>query len=334
MNATSKYSSGQITWQCPSNIALVKYWGKSDGQIPMNPSLSMTLKKSHTITELSFKKGQGLSFCFAGKPKDSFKERIQTYLKQLSQDLMDHYKLTIETRNSFPHSAGIASSASGMGALALCLGDLMEENHSENFFKMASHMARLASGSACRSVYGGVVSWGEISNEYASPVKEVHQVFQGMKNSIILIDQGEKAISSSRGHDLMKDHPYRDARIKQACNNYFNLKKALKLGNLKDFGEIVEGEAMSLHALMMSSSKAFSLMKPLTLEVIQQIRAFRRERALDAYFTLDAGPNIHLLYPEDQKKSVREFLDKLDHPVIHDEMGEGPRQITCKRELP
>ena len=120
--------NGSVTWSSPSNIALVKYWGKKDNQIPENPSVSFTLDHCKTITTLSYsKKESNDAFSFDvfldGEQKDSFKPKIETFFKRIEKyaPFLKDYHFKIETSNTFPHSSGIASSASGMSALALCL---------------------------------------------------------------------------------------------------------------------------------------------------------------------------------------------------------------------
>ena len=167
--------SGTVTWQAPSNIALVKYWGKKDNQIPQNPSISFTLSNCKTITTLHFQpKESNNNFEFEifldGQKQDSFKSKIETFFTRVEHYLpfIKNYKFKIETENTFPHSSGIASSASGMSALALCLLDieqqLLNEKHTDEMFnKKASFLARLGSGSACRSIAGDLVVWGKHS---------------------------------------------------------------------------------------------------------------------------------------------------------------------------
>ena len=140
------------------------------------------------------------------------------------------YKFKIETSNSFPHSSGIASSASGMSALALCLVDLERAlsgaEGSAVDFKKASFIARLGSGSACRSIEGDLIVWGDHIQIPGSSnligVKypfEVHENFKNYQDTILLVDKGEKQVSSTVGHDLMHEHPFALERFKQANEN-------------------------------------------------------------------------------------------------------------------
>ncbi|UOB18784.1 diphosphomevalonate decarboxylase [Abyssalbus ytuae] len=327
LNYTQNIQSGKVTWKSPSNIALIKYWGKKENQIPANPSISFTLDACATTTTLSFEKlnnsvtGFSFDFYFEGKEKESFKPKIISFFTRIQSYLpfLKDYHFTIETSNSFPHSSGIASSASGMSALALCLMSIEKElnpNMEEKYFtKKASFLARLGSGSACRSIEGDIVEWGfhkEISGSsdlYGIKYPfEVHPVFKNFHDTILLVDKGEKQVSSTAGHNLMHNHPFARERFKQANDNMSFLKNIFKEGNLKKFTEIVESEALTLHAMMMTSVPYFVLMKPNTLQIINKIWEFRKKSNLNVCFTLDAGANVHVLYPEEEKFDVFEFI--------------------------
>ena len=132
----------------------------------------------------------------------------------------------------------------------------------------------------------------------------------------------------------MKTNPFAKTRYAQAEKNLKEIITALKKGDLEKFGAITEEEAMTLHALMMSSSPSFILMAPSTLSMIEKIRRFREESKLPVYFTLDAGPNIHLLYPKNIAKKVDRFIyDELEQhcesgKMIHDNVGKGPKKVN------
>lgn len=318
---------GNITWQAPSNIALVKYWGKKENQIPANPSVSFTLNNSKTTTTLEFQKvenpGNEVSFelFFEGRKKEDFKPKISTFFKRIESycPYLKEYALTISTGNSFPHSSGIASSSSGMSALALCIMSLEKELFphlaEEDIQKKASFLARLGSGSACRSVGGPMIVWGEhrkITNSSdlygtAYPFK-INEVFKDYQDTILLVDKGSKQVSSSVGHNLMHGNPFATQRFEQAHNNLEKLIPILENGDLTNFIEIVESEALTLHAMMMSSKPYFILMKPNTLKIINRIWEYRQETGLPVCFTLDAGANVHVLYPQKDQQEILEFI--------------------------
>lgn len=342
-------SDSHIAWRSPSNIAIVKYWGKKTGQIPQNPSLSFTLSRAFTDTRITYTPGRGvISFRFSGEENPAFAKRIQNYLNAISQFLphLPQWDLSIDSSNSFPHSAGIASSASSMSALVLGLVEMEHRlldlgDDQEAFLNRASFLSRLASGSASRSVYGHAAMWGKhkdfmsSSDQYAIPVKDIHPNFMNYQDTIIIVHSGVKAVSSSAGHNLMENHPFASARYAQANKNMNELMHALSQGDLEHFGIIAEEEAMTLHALMMCSRPSYTLMKPATLTWIEAVRTFRKETSLPLYFTLDAGPNLHLLYPADVSEPIKQWLDHQlslhrdeNYQVLFDAMGPGPEKLN------
>lgn len=321
-----KLNSGEVSWQSPSNIALVKYWGKYGNQLPMNASVSFTLSKSHTKTILSYEPNKTKKFKFEvyldGKREQTFEPKIQKFFKRVGQFIpfLNEFDFKIETSNSFPHSSGIASSASGMSALALGLVEMerrMGSSYSDSFFKeKASFLARLGSGSACRSIEGPLVVWGEhpeikdSSNLFGIKFPyHVHEVFLSYRDCILLVDKGEKQVSSTVGHQLMHEHPFAAQRFGQAQENLSKLVPIFKNGDIKEFIKIVESEALSLHAMMLTSMPYFILMKPNTLEIINRIWNYRNNNNSNICFTLDAGANVHLLYPDSESNEILEFVN-------------------------
>ena len=316
------------TWQTPSNIALVKYWGKSEPQLPKNASISFTLNNCHTTTTIEFERKvnqeKSISFelFFEGKKKDEFKPKIAKFFERILEycSYISEYNMTIHSENSFPHSSGIASSASGMAAIAMCLISLEKEltpNLPEDFYtQKASFLARLGSGSASRSIEGPLVVWGKHPDIEGSsdlfgvkfPYK-VHPIFEDYQDSILLVDKGEKQVSSTVGHNLMHNHPYAEQRFKQANENLQKLSVILQEGAIKDFINLVESEALTLHAMMLTSNPYFILMKPNTLEIINKIWEFRAQTNSNICFTLDAGANVHVLYPKTEKQLVIDFIN-------------------------
>lgn len=314
--------------KAPSNIALVKYWGKKENQIPANPSVSFTLTKSYTETSVKLfpKKNTttySFDFYFENKLNESFRAKIHAYFERIAVYLpfLSEFHFEIRSENSFPHSSGIASSASGMAALSICLmqieRDFCPEISDDFFWKKASFLARLGSGSACRSMLSDLVVWGEhtdiqgSSNLYGIPYPDkVHSVFAQYQDTILLIDKEQKQVSSSQGHNLMHGHPFAKERFEQAHSNISKLKKALHQGDIESFIQIIESEALTLHAMMLTSLPYFILMKPNTLSVIERIWRFRKETKIPVCFTLDAGANVHLLYPKQYKEEGITFIKR------------------------
>ena len=350
-SSLEKIEKASFTWQTPSNIALIKYWGKSNPQIPKNASISFTLNNCHTKTTIDFLKKEKsmeaeFKLFFEGKEKAEFKPKIAEFFKRIQQycPYVLEYDMTIHSENSFPHSSGIASSASGLSAIAMCLMSLeaaLNPGLTQEFInKKASFLARLGSGSASRSIEGPLVVWGahpEIegsSDLFGVPFPyKVHPNFNNYKDAILLVDKGEKQVSSTIGHNLMIDHAYAENRFKQANENLSQMADILQSGDLKAFVSLVESEALTLHAMMLTSIPYFILMKPNTLEVIQKVWQYRQENNSNLCFTLDAGANVHLLYPESEEATVNHFIENTLSPFcekkqyIYDHVGAGAKQV-------
>jgi len=354
IDSSNPPEADSIVWRSPSNIALIKYWGKYGLQLPRNPSLSFTLAASCTDTALEYEFKDDvhsneidLEFLFHEAENEPFQAKTQAFLNSLLPifPFLGQLKLSIRTGNSFPHSAGIASSASGMSALALSLCSLEDRlfgtlQDPAAFDQKASFIARLGSGSACRSIFSHAAIWGETSlvsgssNEYAVPVGDrISEVFRSMHDDILIVSSGVKAVSSRAGHALMDGNPYAEPRYAQARQRLGSLLGAMEAGDLEVFGKIVEDEALTLHALMMSSNPSYMLLHPDSVAIIERVRAWRSETKHPVYFTLDAGPNVHLLYPEDIVVEVRKFIeDELaefceNGYVQNDWVGEGPEEM-------
>ncbi|MCF8226937.1 MAG: hypothetical protein K9J30_13755 [Bacteroidales bacterium] len=341
---------GEVAWESPSNIAIVKYWGKYPSQIPANASFSITLSKALTRTRISYEYrenagGPSLDFEFKGQQQSGFSERIENFLKSIEVFIpwIGSLDLSIRSENTFPHSSGIASSASAMSALSIGLCEIEEQlfgkTEGDDFLRKASFMSRLGSGSAARSLYGKMAVWGITascegsSDEYAIPVEEIHPDFERMKDSILIIESGKKQVSSSLGHDLMRSNPYAKLRFEAAELNMQKMCSVIREGNVGEFIDIMENEALSLHAMMMTSMPGFLLLKPNTLEALGRIRNFRNTTGKAIGFTLDAGANVHVIYPENQAAAIRDFIEtelkelcENEH-IIHDEMGNGPCRV-------
>ena len=326
-NRPFNITNQKVSATCPSNIALIKYWGKYEPQIPANPSISYTLNNCKTNTEMEFLADEKFSVqtFLSGNEEPKFAQKIEKYFQKIEEYLpwILKGKYIIKTENTFPHSSGIASSASGFGAIAKCLMDLDEQfsgkMNGDFKLKKASFLARLGSGSACRSLYEGLVVWGkteevaESSDLFAVqyPNEEIHPIFKSFNDWVLLIHEGEKSVSSTVGHGLMNTNPYAQRRFQEAHENFKTIKSILKNGDLQEFIKLVEHEALTLHAMMMMSEPAFILMKTGTLQVINKIWEFRKETNLPLFFTLDAGANVHLLFPENSdSEKIQEFIVK------------------------
>ena len=339
---------GKVGWQCPSNIALVKYWGKRGKQLPQNPSISFTLSECCTETYVQYEKADrfGFRFFFEGQENPAFGAKIEKFLvdHQAFFPFINQLSLTVESRNTFPHSSGIASSASSMSAFVMGLMEieslLTGPSTGSGTLTKASYFSRLASGSAARSVFPKMALWGATpyfegsSDEFAVSLEnDIHPVFKTYRDAILIVSGETKSVSSRAGHALMEGNPYAPARYAKANENIKDLLAALQSSDLDSFINITESEALQLHALMMCSNPSYILMKPNTLNLINKIREFREETKIPLCFTLDAGPNVHLLYPESEAEKVEGFIKNelvnycSEGRWIADRVGDGPKKL-------
>ncbi len=311
------------TWSCPSNIALVKYWGKKSGgvQIPANPSISWSLSdlKSTTSVSILSTGDFGFEFWLDGKPKPSFEPKLTEFFQRIMGycPWLKSVRLKIESTNNFPHGTGIASSAAGLGALSTCLVDLETSSGQELNWTKVSFLSRLGSGSACRSMFSKPAIWGESSAiEGSSDMfavempSTIHSNFTNWEDCVLIVDAGEKSVSSTQGHSLLNNHPYANARFEMASRNLTSLVSVLEAGDVESFIKIVESEALQLHAMMQTSVPYYLLMRPNTLAIIESIWKFRESTDLPMCFTLDAGANVHLLFNCEKKLDIMNFVNE------------------------
>ncbi len=346
LTTKKKLVAGQFSSRAPSNIALIKYWGKYGIQLPKNASLSFSLSQCSTQTTLAYTPHQhstiDFEVFFEKRSAPEFKPKIETFFKRVLPyaPYLKDYHFTIHTTNTFPHSSGIASSASGMAALSLCVLQmekaLYPEMTTDYFYKKASFLARLGSGSAARSISGPVMIWGKHPRikgsceelAIANPF-QMHPFFENYQDTILIVDKGQKKVSSTLGHDLMNNHPFAQRRFEQAAVNILELIHFLTTGDAEGFIELVESEALTLHAMMMTSRPYYLLMKPQTLQIIEAIWDYRQTTGQSLCFTLDAGANVHLLYPKSERKKTMAFIkDHLSTYCQHgayicDQVGKG-----------
>ncbi len=333
-------------YSAPSNIALIKYWGKKDFQKPINPSISMTLKNCSTETEITYIPGEKLEieFYLKDKKEPSFITKIEKLFGQMESEFpwIKKGRFEIHSNNSFPHSSGIASSASGMAAIVLCIFDINAQIKKIPFdlvneAKRISEYARLGSGSAARSVYPFFSIWGktkasEISQDsYAVGYNNFSDFFKSFCDTILIVNKDKKSVSSSEGHSLMDTHPYKEVRISEANRKLITLIEIMKSDDFSSFAECIEQEALELHSLMMTSNPSFILLEPESIRLIKEIRDLRKT-GKKVSFTIDAGPNIHLIYPKSEFNSVKELCEiwqkeNVIIDFIHDEIGMGPFKI-------
>lgn len=305
----------KVKVQAPSNIAFVKYWGKDDPQQnwPSNDSLSMSLAACTTETTLEIAEQD--SFTLNGELIDLSKHaKISRHLQRCKESFQWQQGARIVSTNSFPTGCGIASSASGMAALTAAFavhswGALPDLGMQGEIHPKLAELARLGSGSACRSLAGGFVQW---NRGMQAEDQSVYQAFPPkhweLRDLIILVSQREKQVSSSQGHLSAQTSALYKFRSSLVPERLCRAKDALKAKDLSALGPILEAEATDMHGIMMTQEEPLQYFTQTTLQWIAAIRQIRQEHRIQVYFTLDAGPNLHLILESDQEAKVVAIL--------------------------
>lgn len=322
----------KATISAPANIAFVKYWGARDlnRAIPCNPSISMTLSRcvskctvepiEATVDEVWLAQSGG---GFAAPPHD-FAGRIRAQLDSIRAWAGWEGAFRVATRTEFPSAAGLASSASGFAALTLATVAALDRMASP---QELSALARLSgSGSAARSVFGGYVEWpagGPADDPWAGPLATAED--WDLRDVIAVVEIGPKAISSRDGHRRALTSPYYAKRLELVAGRLERTRQAIAARDLALLGPVLEEEAIDLHLIAMSSHPPIFYWSSGTVEVLRLIREMRQE-GVEAYATLDAGANVHVICPPESEDEVADRLDDLSAVgfVIRDCVGPGP----------
>ena len=319
--------------QASPNIAFIKYWGKlpatSDDtlNIPVNPSISMTLSRALTTTSVTRKTSGSTSLKLNGteaSTKDLEKvsahiQRVCRFLKQSDATAFD-----VESRNNFPQGTGLASSASAFTALTLAtIGELIGHDRALEFQHQRrddfSRLARQGSGSACRSVDGGYLKW---VNDCAAPI----DLDWKLRDTVLIFSKEHKKVPSTEGHAVALSSPKFAARLEQIPARMKAVEDALFARKLSLLGPMLELEALELHEIAATGTPSITYLTPESRSLVEHLSKMPNR---DFYFTLDAGPNVHILSERDVEADLRGLLSKLQlkAEIWKDETGEGPRLL-------
>ena len=369
--AASSFFEGKASCRAGSNIAFIKYWGVADaatsvasGQrpvvnedlnIPLNNSISMTLADAHTTTTVAWDNSANLptdrividGVQLQGAPA----ERIVAHIDRLRALAGVYHKARVVSNNNFPMASGIASSASGFAALTVAasaaLGLQLDATQ-------LSAVARQASGSASRSLFGGFVEWergwGQGASEEERGEREgesllsphstfldsrsvAHQMHDedhwALRDVIAIVSTAAKRVSSSSGHRLAATSPFNAARTQCVSEWLATVRRAIAERDFSLLGPVLEADALAMHAVMMTSAPSLLYWQAGTLEVLHAVRAWREEEGVPVYFTIDAGPNVHLICEADTAAEVERRLRGLAavRRVLTSGPGPGPRLL-------
>jgi diphosphomevalonate decarboxylase len=306
-----------------SNIAFIKYWGNRDDELrlPANASLSMNLGDLVTTTTVAFDEGlERDEVVIDDRPaEEAARVRVSSHLDLVRQRAGVSAQARVVSRNNFPTGAGIASSASGFAALtgAACAAAGLELTERE-----LSALARRGSGSASRSVPGGYTEWLMSRSNASSFARSVAPADHwDLRDVVVVVSREHKAVGSSRGHGLAVSSPLHKARLEVVPSLLDACKRSLLARNLGAMGALLEQDAVMMHAVMMTSRPALYYWTPVTLAVIQAVQSWRAE-GLPVYYTIDAGPNVHLLCETTNVEEVETRARAL--PGVLDILVSGP----------
>ena len=305
----------KVTAVAHSNLAFVKYWGKIDPvlNIPTNNSISMNLSGAKTTTSVEIDQSLPADeYYYNDQPLDlegNFAKRLNAHINRFREFSRDHLPVRVRTNNSFPDGVGFASSASGFAALTLACSHAFGLEFNE---KQLSIWSRQGSGSACRSIPSGFVEWvAGKSNEDSYAKQIAPHTHWDIVDLAVVVSSKEKSVSSTMGHQLATASPFWDARMDSLPKRTNEIREAILEKDFTTFGREVELEAISLHTIAMTSPytqkdnwfSGIYYWEPETIEVIKAIQEWRG-KGLEAYFTLDAGPTVHILC---QSKTLEEL---------------------------
>jgi diphosphomevalonate decarboxylase len=347
--------------RAPSNIALVKYMGKLEGEgnLPENPSLSMTLSGLCSFVEVRVVPGAAGVRWIPEKPAGArgevpaidergaakFAAHCSRVLERAPDLLMpfdlrfeplpDGSSVEIRGTNTFPHGAGIASSASSFAALTLAAAALGVSDRdrfreglrrSPGLRRALARLAREGSGSSCRSFEGPFVSWtGEDARKAESSLAPLLDL-------VVVVSREPKAVGSSEAHRRVKTSPQWPGRPDRAVTRHEALVEALRGGDLATVARIAGDDSADMHRLFETSDPSFTYADERTAKVMRYLRSLEDP---ELAITMDAGPNVHVLVPVEKAADLEEALRAIDPAieVLADEAGNGAELVDPNREF-
>jgi len=311
-----KVENMKATAKANVNIALIKYWGKRNEELilPTNNSLSLTLDGLYTTTTVHFKEDlkEDIFYLDGERVLGMAYERVTQFLDIIRKEAnKEHLFAEITSKNDVPTAAGFASSASGFSALAAAASKAIGLQLSD---EELSRITRRGSGSACRSIYGGFAEWemGEKedgSDCYAVPIAPKEH--WDLRIAAVILSDEEKSVSSRDGmRRTVETSPFFDGWVESNPIDLEGIKEGIKNRDFKKVGEIAEANCLKMHATTLGANPPFTYWTDETVKVMQEVRNMR-EDGIQAYFTIDAGPNVKVIYLPEDEQVIQERLQKL-----------------------
>lgn len=290
-----------------TNIALIKYWGKQNEEyiLPTTSSLSLTLDAFYTETSVTFDEQleKDVFYLNGVLQEGSSLEKVMPILSAVRKRANINSFARIDSTNHVPTAAGLASSASGMAALAgaasLAAGLRLSPTD-------LSRIARRGSGSATRSIYGGFVEWQKGNSDRTSFAMQIRDADFDIGMVFLLLNQKQKDVSSRDGMKMtVETSPFYPAWVESSERDLIDMKQALYEENFDRIGELTERSAMKMHATTMGATPPFTYLEPATLDAMEFVRQLRKD-GIPCYFTMDAGPNVKILCKYSDAEMIRE----------------------------
>ncbi|MFC4559616.1 diphosphomevalonate decarboxylase [Virgibacillus kekensis] len=324
----------KATAKAHTNIALIKYWGKRDESLilPMNNSLSVTLDGFYTETTVEFQTElEQDSFILDGKVVTGKEyDRVTAFLDRIRKyaGKPDLYA-NVESTNHVPTAAGFASSASGFAALAASAVKALGLKISK---EQLSILTRQGSGSACRSVFGGFVEWEKGSLEDGSDsyaVQVAPAEHWDIRVAAVVLSSKEKKVLSREGMKrTVETSPFYSSWVESIPHDLDNIKQGIRTKDFKKVGEIAEANCLKMHATTLAANPPFTYWHDTTMAVMRKVQDLR-DKGIPAYFTIDAGPNVKVLYQPENEETIQTTLQEIPgvNDVIVSRTGQGVSYI-------
>jgi diphosphomevalonate decarboxylase len=323
--------SGRATAVAHPNIAFIKYWGNADERLrlPASPSLSMNLADLYTRTTVAFEAGlaQDTLLINQGPASGPALERVTAFLDVIRAEAGLTARARLESTSNFPIGSGIASSAAAFAALSVAASAAAGLAADQ---AALSRRARRGSGSASRSVPAGYCQWLPGDDDSSVATSLAPPDFWDLCDLVVVVSQAHKEVGSSGGHKLAGSSSLQAARLAGAPDRFAAGRAALLARNLAELGPIIEEDAIIMHAVMMSSHPPLYYWEAATMALIQACQGWRAE-GLAVYFTIDAGPNVHLICPAGQAAAVAKLAGKIPgvKAVLSSRAGWGARLVRA-----
>ncbi len=317
-----------------SNIAFIKYWGVADASInlPLNNSISMTLADAHTITTVEWHATGELAhdtFVIDDAPfSGPGAQRLVRHLDRIRALAGVTQYARVASRNNFPMASGIASSASGFAALTVAACCALGLDYDAT---RLSAIARRGSGSASRSLFGGFVEWEQGQNDASSVAHQLYPPEHWQLCDLVAVVSGAaKSVSSEEGHRLAASSPLNAGRIAGLNHALGEVRAALTTRDIARLGPVLEQDALAMHAVMMTGTPSLLYWQPGTLEILHAVRHWRAQEGIAVYFTIDAGPNVHLICEQADVPILNQKLQTLSSvsQIIVSKAGQGPQLLN------